>query len=122
MTDRGKQAKLPQNMGLDGKSDPYISKGVANNGITFSEQRKKPLRMNSQQNKRSNERAKGSAPGAPPTVATEGHGRPLTKHQQRTRISNSQGGIRKRPLKQPFSANNNASTAINSQPQIGSFS
>ena len=49
----------------------------------------KPYRLNSQQSKR------------PVGIdgkqsAVEGYGRPLTKHQARARVSNSQGGARRR--------------------------
>lgn len=111
MSEDHNTAHLPQNMGKERNKGPYVSQGGGKTGAVLSEQRQKPIRLNSQQNKRSNVGNKGIDAGAQ-AIATEGHGRPLTKHQQRTRISNSQGGIRKRPLKQPFSANPNASSGL----------
>lgn len=73
--------------------DPYNQNG---------NDQQKPYRLNSQQNKRGNGKKQDGIAAGP-----EGYGRPLTKHQPRTRVSNSQGGIRKRPQKQPFSANPN---------------
>ena len=79
-----------------------------------------PVRINSQQNKRSNQGNKGQIRS--PFVAVEGNGRPLTKHQQRARICNSQGGVRKAPTKQPFSTNNNANSGFQTQQPAGSHS
>ena len=52
----------------------------------------------------------------------EGYGRPLTKHQQRGRVSNSQGGVRKKmgqKLSHPFSGNKNNATSQEPMSQFG---
>ena len=52
----------------------------------------------------------------------EGYGRPLTKHQQRGRVSNSQGGVRKKmgqKLSHPFSGNKGNATSQEPMSQFG---
>ena len=67
------------------------------------DQKRKPFRVNSQHNKRGGGRQNQLTDG----VQTEG-GRPLTKHANRVRVSNSQGGIRRPANKTSHSANPNA--------------
>ena len=79
------------------------------------DQKRKPFRLNSQHNKRGGGRQNQLTDGA---LTTDG-GRPLTKHANRVRVSNSQGGFRRPANKQSHSAN---PTALAHGGAPGSFS